>query len=195
MNQHNGIVAGIDEAGRGPLAGPVIAAAVVFVPDFRLPGLADSKKLSASQRENLYIHITNDALDWSVGSADVSEIDEINILQASLLAMRRAVLGLKTLPELALVDGNQCPKLPCQTKTIVKGDQTVAVISAASVIAKVSRDRIMQTLDKQYPNYGFAKHKGYPTKAHLLALQNYGVSPIHRRSYAPVKRILNLVKS
>lgn len=184
-------VAGVDEAGRGPLAGPVMAAAVIL--DDRLPieGLADSKALSASRREALAIAIRARAVAWFVASASVEEIDRLNILGASLLAMRRAVSGLKPGAELALVDGNQRPELDCALRTIVRGDALVPAISAASILAKVARDQFMQELDGHYPQYGFAGHKGYPTAAHLAALRRHGVSPVHRRSFAPVRQLIN----
>lgn len=189
------IIAGIDEAGRGPLAGPVIAAAVILNPEKKIEGLADSKQLTEMQREALFSVIQRDALAWAVGRAEVEEIDDINILQASLLAMRRATEALIIKPTLALVDGNQDPKLFCLTKTIVNGDQLEPAISAASIIAKVTRDREMILLDKQFPQYGFAKHKGYSTKMHLGALEKYGPCKIHRRSYAPVARYFDVIEN
>jgi len=188
-------VAGVDEVGRGPLAGPVVAAAVILDPARPIEGLADSKALSASRREVLAEQIREQALAWAVGRAEHEEIDRINILQASLLAMRRAVLSLAQAPEFALIDGNRCPQLPCPAQAIVKGDSTVAVISAASILAKVTRDAEMQALDAVYPGYGFAKHKGYPTKTHIAALARLGVTPIHRRSFAPVKKVLQDIDS
>lgn len=187
-----GLVAGVDEAGRGPLAGPVVAAAVILDPDRSIEGLMDSKKLTESQREVLFDEIKASALCWAVGRAEVSEIDEINILQASLLAMRRAVEALDPGPDVALVDGNHLPQLNCSGQAIIKGDSKVPAISAASIIAKVTRDREMLELDRQYPGYGLAKHKGYPTKVHMQALVELGVTPIHRRSYGPVKKLLCL---
>lgn len=184
-------VAGVDEAGRGPLAGPVVAAAVILGPAHGIDGLADSKALSAVRREALAEQIQARAIAWAVGRAEVEEIDRINILQASLLAMQRAVAGLGVAPELALVDGNQAPALACAVRTIVKGDATVPEIQAASILAKVSRDAEMQEWDRHYPGYGFAGHKGYPTAAHLAALARLGVTPIHRRSFAPVRRVLD----
>lgn len=186
------LVAGVDEAGRGPLAGPVVAAAVILHPNDMISGLADSKKLTAKQRENLFHEIRARALAWSVARATVIEIDTLNILQASLLAMQRAVQSLKVIPTLALVDGNQSPQLTCQIKTIIRGDETEPAISAASIVAKVLRDRLMHLLDKKYPNYGFAKHKGYSTSAHIDALKSYGPSRVHRRSFAPVAELLEL---
>lgn len=184
-----GRVAGIDEAGRGPLAGPVVAAAVVLDPARPVAGLADSKKLSAGRRDRLFDLIRTQALDWSVAHATVEEIDRINILQATLLAMQRAVAGLQIVPDHAMVDGNRCPALACPAQAVVQGDSRVAAISAASILAKVTRDREMQALDATYPGYGFAQHKGYPSKAHLAALESLGITCIHRRSYAPVRRI------
>ena len=184
------LLAGVDEVGRGPLAGPVVAAAVILDPDRPIEGLMDSKKLSESRREQLAELIKERALSWSLGRAEVEEIDEINILQASLLAMQRAVEGLNIKPERALVDGNKLPKLPCPAEAIIKGDSLIASISAASIIAKVARDNEMLELDKKYPGYGLAKHKGYPTKLHLQALAEQGVSPIHRVSYKPVRQFL-----
>lgn len=180
------LVAGVDEAGRGPLAGPVVAAAVILHPQRPISGLADSKKLTEKQREVLFETIRAKALCWSVARATVNEIDTINILQASLLAMQRAVTGLKIIPELALVDGNQPPKLACTVKTIIRGDETEPAISAASIVAKVLRDRLMRFLDKKYPLYGFAKHKGYSTAAHVKALELHGPCRVHRRSFTPV---------
>ena len=185
-----GRVAGVDEAGRGPLAGPVIAGAVILDPDNPVTGLRDSKRLTAARREVLYAEIRDKALAWATGRAEVEEIDRINILQASLLAMQRAVAALQPAAEHVLVDGNRCPELPCPAQAIVKGDSRVAAISAASIMAKVTRDREMVELDAQYPGYGLAQHKGYPSKVHMEALQRLGVLPVHRRSYAPVRRIL-----
>ena len=185
-----GLVAGIDEAGRGPLAGPVIAAAVILDPARPVAGLRDSKQLSAARRECLFDQIMQQALACSLGRAEVDEIDRINILQATMLAMQRAVQGLPVLPDHALVDGNQCPTLACPVQAVVRGDQLVAAISAASILAKVTRDREMVALDRQYPDYGFARHKGYPSKLHIESLQRHGVTPHHRRSYAPVRRII-----
>jgi ribonuclease HII len=183
-------VAGVDEVGRGPLAGPVVAAAVILNPERPIDGLADSKKLTEKRREALDPIIREQALCWALGRAEPEEIDSINILQASLLAMQRAVAGLSTQPDLALVDGNKAPMLPCQIRTIVGGDASEPSISAASIIAKVARDREMVELDLRYPGYGLAKHKGYPTKLHLQALQELGVTEIHRRSFGPVQRLL-----
>ncbi len=183
-------VAGVDEAGRGPLAGPVTAAAVILDPDRRIAGLADSKLLSAARRESLAVEIRGQALAWAVGWADVEEIDRINILQASLLAMARAVAALAQRPGLVLVDGNRLPVLDCPARAIVGGDASVAAISAASILAKVARDAAMRALDTRFPVYGFSRHKGYPTPEHLAALAAHGVSPVHRRSFAPVRRLL-----
>ncbi|MEN8180375.1 MAG: ribonuclease HII [Pseudomonadota bacterium] len=184
------LLAGVDEVGRGPLAGPVVAAAVILDPARPIAGLADSKKLSEKRRETLSEQIREHALAWSLGRAEVEEIDCINILQASLLAMQRAVEGLSVIPHRALVDGNKLPRLACPAEAIVGGDNTVEAISAASIIAKVARDREMVELDAVHPGYGLAKHKGYPTKQHIEALQTLGVTPIHRRSFGPVKRLL-----
>ncbi len=184
------LVAGVDEVGRGPLAGPVVTAAVILDPARPIDGLADSKALTEKRREALFDEIRAKALCWALGRAEVEEIDALNILQATLLAMRRAVLALDPAPRHALIDGNRCPDLPCSAEAIVKGDGTVPVISAASIIAKVSRDREMVALDADYPGYGLAGHKGYPTKAHMAALVELGVTPIHRKSFAPVRRLL-----
>lgn len=188
------IITGVDEAGRGPLAGPVIAGAVVLNPERPIQGLMDSKKLSEKRRDELYDEIIAHSLAWAVGRASVEEIDEINILQASLLAMQRAVVNLSIAPDLALIDGNFCPQLNCKARAIIRGDQTEPAISAASIIAKVTRDREMVLLDQKYPGYGFAKHKGYGTAVHLNALELLGVCKIHRRSFAPVAKVLGLVE-
>ena len=182
------LIAGVDEAGRGPLAGPVVAAAVILSEPIQ--GLADSKALSANRRHELCIAIKSHALRWSVGRADVCEIDALNILQATLLAMQRAVAGLGDDVDEVWVDGDQVPKLRCATRAIVKGDVTVPTISAASILAKVTRDSEMEQLDKQFPGYGLAVHKGYPTRGHLEALTRMGPTPVHRRSFAPVRRLL-----
>jgi ribonuclease HII len=184
------LVAGVDEAGRGPLAGPVIAAAVILDSAQPMPGLADSKALTERQRERLFGTIRQCALAWAIGRAEVEEIDRFNILQASLLAMRRAVDQLGLRPDLAHIDGNQCPELACPVQAVVGGDRTVPAISAASILAKVTRDREMVVLDEIYPGYGFVHHKGYPTRAHIEALQALGVTPIHRRSFGPVRKLL-----
>ena len=185
-----GRVAGVDEAGRGPLAGPVVAGAVILDAGKPINGLKDSKQLTAVRRERLFDEICEKALAWSVASASVAEIDLMNILQATLLAMQRAVNALQPSAEYALIDGNRCPRLCCPAEAIIKGDSRVAAISAASILAKVTRDREMQALDTEYPGYGLAQHKGYPSKAHIEALETLGVSPVHRRSYAPVRKIL-----
>ncbi len=185
------LIVGVDEVGRGPLAGPVVAAAVILDPNNPIEGLADSKKLTEKRREVLFDEIKQKALAWSIARAEPQEIDEINILQASLLAMSRAVAGLPTKPDHALVDGNKLPKLDCTAEAIVKGDSKIPAISAASILAKVARDREMAEMDEVYPGYNFAKHSGYPTKAHIAALQERGISPIHRLSFGPVKRLLD----
>jgi ribonuclease HII len=184
-----GRVAGVDEAGRGPLAGPVVAAAVILDPARPLAGLRDSKQLSARQREYLYGAIVAGAVAWATGRAEVEEIDRINILQATLLAMQRAVAALQPAAEFAIIDGNRCPVLPIPARAVVRGDSLVPAISAASILAKVTRDREMVELDLRYPGYGLAQHKGYPSKAHIAALEALGPSPQHRRSFAPVRRI------
>lgn len=183
-------VAGVDEVGRGPLVGNVVAAAVILDPNKPIAGLADSKKLSEKKREQLYVEIKDKALAWCVAAASPAEIDELNILHASMLAMQRAVEGLPIAAEFVYVDGNRTPNLNCPSEAVVKGDSKIAEISAASILAKVDRDHEMLLLDKQYPQYGFAKHKGYPTKAHFAALQQYGVLPEYRRSFKPVANML-----
>ena len=183
-------VAGVDEVGRGPLAGAVVAAAVILDPSRPIDGLADSKVLSEGRREELFALITERALAWAVGRAEVEEIDRINILQASLQAMARAVEELVPLPDHVLVDGNCCPRLCCPVDFVIGGDATVPAISAASIVAKVLRDREMIRLEAAYPGYGFASHKGYGTKQHLAALERLGPTPIHRRTFAPVRRLL-----
>lgn len=185
-----GLIAGVDEVGRGPLAGPVVAAAVILDPRYPIAGLADSKKLSEKRREQLFDEIQRKALAWAIGRAEVEEIDTINILQASLLAMQRAVAALDPAPDHALIDGNRCPVLPCTAQAIIKGDAKVAAISAASILAKVARDREMTAMDAIYPGYGLAQHKGYPAPTHLQALAELGVTPLHRRSFKPVKDVL-----
>lgn len=185
------LLCGVDEAGRGPLAGPVMAAAVILDPAHSIGGLADSKQLSARKREELAVTIRIRARAWAVASASVEEIDTLNILQATLLAMRRAVAGLAIAPQLILVDGLHCPALDAPTRGIVDGDATVAEISAASILAKVARDAEMQMLHGLHPQYGFDRHKGYPTAAHLAALRAHGVSAVHRRSFAPVRLVIN----
>ena len=183
-----GLLAGVDEAGRGPLVGPVVAAAVILDPRKPIAGLADSKTLSPSKRERLFHEILAKALCCSVAQASAEEIDQINILQATLLAMQRAVAGLRLPPKLVLVDGNRLPLLPMQAQAIVKGDATVAEISAASIVAKVHRDQWCAEFDARYPEYGFARHKGYGTAEHLAALVAHGPCPEHRRSFAPVAK-------
>ncbi len=194
------LICGVDEAGRGPLAGAVYAAAVILNPERPISGLADSKKLSEKKRDLLSIEIKQHALAWAIASSSVEEIDDINILQASLLAMKRAIELLQQQFNSALnsaeifvqVDGNKCPKIDLSCEAIVQGDSKVQAISAASILAKVARDHELYALDKEYPNYGFAKHKGYPTAFHLEMLALHGVSLIHRLSYAPVKKIMLL---
>lgn len=187
---NNQLIAGVDEAGRGPLAGPVIAAAVILDPKSPVSGLADSKQLTARQRQRCFEAIVQQALAWQVGRAEVEEIDQLNILQATLLAMQRAVMGLSLLPSQVLVDGNCCPRLPMPVQAVIGGDAQIAAISAASIIAKVTRDHEMQQLDLSYPNYGFAQHKGYSTVYHRQQLQRWGATPHHRQSFAPVKSCL-----
>jgi ribonuclease HII len=185
-----GLVAGVDEAGRGPLAGPVVAAAVILDDLHRLRGLNDSKVLSPRRRELLFDQIRAHALCTSIGLASVEEIDHLNILQATLLAMRRAVEGLRLRPHRVLVDGNQLPLLLMPAAAVVKGDALVPAISAASILAKVHRDRLCADLDAAHPGYGFARHKGYPTAEHLAALQAHGACAAHRRSFAPVRSVI-----
>ena len=189
------LIAGVDEVGRGPLAGPVMAAAVILDPHHCIAGLADSKKLTPVRREQLDILIRARALSWSLGVATVDEIDRLNILQASLLAMQRAVTLLNLRPQCVLVDGNHCPALDMATVAVIGGDSTIAAISAASIIAKVARDRYMLDMDAVYPGYGFARHKGYGTPEHLAALQSLGVTPLHRRSFSPVRESLKSASS
>lgn len=190
IEQYPLLTAGVDEVGRGPLAGDVVTAAVILDPENPIEGLNDSKKLTEKRRELLFVEIQEKALAWTIARASVAEIDELNILQASLLAMKRAVEALKIQPEFVLVDGNKLPKWRYQAEAVVKGDSRVKAIAAASILAKVTRDREMVAFDNRYPEYGFAGHKGYPTKVHMQALETAGVSPIHRRSYAPVRKIL-----
>jgi len=185
-----GAVAGVDEVGRGPLAGPVVAAAVILDPACPIAGLRDSKRLAPARREALAETIRRQALAWSLGRAEVAEIDRLNILQATLLAMRRAVEALDPAPRAVLVDGNRCPDLPVPCQAVVKGDDRVEAIAAASILAKVARDAEMAELDARHPGYGLAAHKGYPTRDHLAALKRLGPSPVHRRSFAPVRRLL-----
>ncbi|MGL5680226.1 MAG: ribonuclease HII [Plesiomonas shigelloides] len=187
-----GLIAGVDEVGRGPLVGAVVTAAVILDPAHPIVGLADSKKLSEKKRLALFDEIKEKALAWSLGRAEPHEIDELNILHATMLAMQRAVAGLPITPEFVLIDGNRCPALPMPAQAVVKGDSKVAEISAASILAKVTRDREMAELDALYPQYGFAKHKGYPTADHLRLLAEHGAIAEHRRSFAPVKRALGL---
>ena len=189
-------VCGVDEAGRGPLVGAVVAGAVVLDPNNPIEGLKDSKKLSATRREYLYEQIMEKAKAWGVGEASPAEIDEINILQATMLAMRRAIEDLTTRlgawPDKALIDGNRCPGLPIPAEAIIKGDAKEPAISAASIVAKVTRDRQMMSLHEQHPEYGFAQHMGYPTEAHFTALKQYGACDQHRRSFSPVRKVLEL---
>ena len=185
------LVCGVDEAGRGPLAGPVCAAAVILDPTRPIPGLKDSKKLAAANRVRLAEEIRRHALAWSVAWASVEEIDRLNILNASLLAMQRAIEGLAVRPELALLDGNRCPPLSIPARAIVRGDVLEPCISAASILAKTERDKEMRRLADIHPQYGFERHAGYPTPEHLAALALHGVSPVHRKSFAPVKRMLH----
>ena len=185
-----GLVAGVDEAGRGPLAGPVVAAAVILDDLRPIPGLADSKALTARRRETLFDEIRARALCSSIASASAEEIDRLNILQATLLAMQRAVQGLRLLPKRVVIDGNRVPSLAMTAAAVVKGDSLVAAISAASILAKVHRDRLCQDLHHDFPAYGFDRHKGYPTPAHLAALREHGACPAHRRSFAPVRDAL-----
>ncbi|MBR9827945.1 MAG: ribonuclease HII [Oceanospirillales bacterium] len=185
-----GHVAGVDEVGRGPLIGDVVAAAVILDPSRPIKGLGDSKAISAKKREQLYDEIKTKALAWCIASATPAEIDELNILHATMLAMQRAVAGLGIAPDYALIDGNRCPLLPCPAEPVVKGDARVAEIGAASILAKVERDRQMVELDRRFPDYGFARHKGYPTPEHLAALEALGALPEHRRSFRPVRERL-----
>ncbi len=187
FNLVEALVAGVDEVGRGPLCGAVVTAAVILDPGKPILGLNDSKKLSLARREALFDEIQEKALAWCVARAEVAEIDQLNILHATMLAMQRAVEGLQVQPRLALIDGNRCPKLAVPSSPVVKGDSQVPAIAAASILAKVSRDREMQVLDALYPGYGLAGHKGYPTAEHLDALRRLGPTPIHRRSFAPVR--------
>lgn len=187
FNLVEALVAGVDEVGRGPLCGAVVTAAVILDPGKPILGLNDSKKLSLARREALFDEIQEKALAWCVARAEVAEIDRLNILHATMLAMQRAVEGLQVQPRLALIDGNRCPKLAVPSSPVVKGDSQVPAIAAASILAKVTRDREMQALDAFYPGYGLAGHKGYPTAEHLDALRRLGPTPIHRRSFAPVR--------
>ncbi|MBX9446637.1 ribonuclease HII [Dickeya chrysanthemi] len=185
-------IAGVDEVGRGPLVGAVVTAAVILDPSRPIVGLADSKALSEKRRLALYDEIREKALAWSLGRAEPEEIDSLNILHATMLAMQRAVAALPITPDFVLIDGNRCPALPMPSQAVVKGDSRVAEISAASILAKVTRDREMEVLDRQFPEYGFAQHKGYPTAYHLEKLATLGATLHHRRSFAPVKRALGL---
>lgn len=184
------LICGVDEAGRGPLAGAVFAAAVILDPAKPIEGLRDSKKLTEARRNILAGQIKADALAWSIAQCSESEIDTLNILQASMLAMRRAVEGLKVVPTLALIDGNRCPVMPIRSEAIVKGDDKIPAISAASILAKTARDAALMALHLEYPQYGFDQHKGYPTPLHLERLRIHGVSPVHRKSYAPVRELI-----
>ena len=192
-------VCGVDEAGRGPLVGAVVAGAVVLDPNNPIEGLKDSKKLTAVRREYLYEQIMERAKAWGVGEASPAEIDEINILQATMLAMRRAIedltIRLGAWPDKALIDGNRCPELPISAEAIIKGDAKEPAISAASIVAKVTRDRQMMSLHERHPEYGFAQHMGYPTEAHFAALKQYGACDQHRRSFSPVRKVLELQNS
>jgi len=190
FNWGDTLICGVDEAGRGPLAGPVYAAAVILNPAKPIAGLRDSKKLTASKRESLALHIRRDALCWAIAHYTAAEIDELNILQATMLAMRRAIEGLSMRPELALIDGNRCPVCTVRTEAIIKGDDKVAEISAASILAKTARDAALMAMHGLYPQYAFDQHKGYPTALHLERLRLHGATPEHRRSYAPVKAVL-----
>ena len=189
-------ICGVDEAGRGPLVGAVVAGAVVLDPHNPINGLKDSKKLTAARREFLYQQIMEKAKAWGIGEASPAEIDEINILQATMLAMRRAVEDLSSRlgqwPDKALIDGNRCPELPIAAEAIIKGDAKEPAISAASILAKVTRDRQMQILHERHPEYGFAQHMGYPTEAHFAALKQYGACEQHRRSFSPVRQVLEM---
>ncbi|CAH0534222.1 Ribonuclease HII [Vibrio stylophorae] len=186
------LIAGVDEVGRGPLVGAVVTAAVILDPNKPIEGLTDSKKLTDKKREALFVEIQEKALAYAIGRAEADEIDQINILQATMVAMQRAVAALPVMPDFVLIDGNRTPELPMPAQAVVKGDLRVAEISAASILAKVTRDREMQELDAEYPQYGFAKHKGYPTKAHFDALEAHGAIDQHRRSFKPVRKILGL---
>lgn len=189
---HTYLVAGVDEVGRGPLVGAVVTAAVILDPLKPIVGLADSKKLSEKRRLALFDEIKEKAIAWSLGRAEPHEIDELNILHATMLAMQRAVAGLAVTPEYVLIDGNRCPALPMPSMAVVKGDSRVAEISAASILAKVTRDAEMAELDLTFPQYGFAQHKGYPTAFHLERLAEHGATAHHRRSFAPVRRALGI---
>ncbi len=191
FNDAGELICGVDEAGRGPLAGPVFAAAVILDPAKPIAGLRDSKKLSPTRRDELALIIQQDALAWSIAQCSAAEIDALNILQATMLAMRRAIEGLSVTPTLALIDGNRCPVTTVRTEAIVKGDDKVVEISAASILAKTARDALLVEIHARYPQYGFDQHKGYPTSLHLARLRVHGITPEHRRSYAPVRELLN----
>ncbi|POM11418.1 ribonuclease HII [Pseudomonas sp. WP001] len=193
--QAHELVAGVDEVGRGPLCGAVVTAAVILDPSRPILGLNDSKKLTEARREKLYDEICEKALSWHIARAEVEEIDELNILHATMLAMQRAVEGLHITPRLAMIDGNRCPKLAMRAEAVVQGDSKVPAIAAASILAKVSRDREMAAFDLVYPGYGMGGHKGYPTPVHLEALARLGPTPIHRRSFAPVRQAYELRES
>lgn len=192
MTTTDRLIAGVDEVGRGPLAGPVVTAAVILDPEYPIEGIKDSKLLSEKLRDRLYDEITQNAIAWSIGRCEVDEIDELNILQASLLAMRKAVLALDIKPDTVLVDGRDKPNLDGDVQAIIGGDKTVKVIGAASIIAKVTRDRELKQYEKLYPGYDLANNKGYGTKKHMAALQELGATPIHRKSFAPVRKVLTL---
>lgn len=183
------LIAGVDEVGRGPLCGDVVTAAVILDPNKPITGLTDSKKLTEKKREQLFDIIKQEALAWFIARASVEEIDQLNILHATMLAMQRAVAGLLIKPNFVLVDGNRCPNFGIPTQAVIKGDLLVAEISAASILAKVTRDREMVELDKLYPQYGLAQHKGYPTKAHLAAIEKHGINHLYRKSFAPIKNL------
>ena len=185
------LLAGVDEVGRGPLAGPVVTAAVMLDSRHVIDGLADSKRLTTNKRQMLDLEIRSHALCYSIGQADVDEIDQLNILQATMLAMQRAVAGLTIRPNKVVVDGNRVPDLPCAAEAIIAGDGLVDEISAASIVAKVYRDSLMEDLHRQYPQYGFDQNKGYPTRMHRQALLQYGAAPCHRRSFAPVRNVIS----
>jgi len=185
-------IAGVDEVGRGPLVGAVVTAAVILDPNNPIAGLTDSKKLTEKKRTALSEEIKEKALAWTIARAEADEIDELNILHATMLAMKRAVAHLSMQPDFVLIDGNRCPELPMPSQAVVKGDLRVAEISAASILAKVARDNEMAELDKIYPEFGFAKHKGYPTKLHFEMLAKYGPTPQHRKSFKPVKKALGI---
>lgn len=189
------LVAGVDEVGRGPLCGAVVTAAVILDPNRPIEGLNDSKKLTEAHREALFPLIKEHALAWAIGRAEVHEIDQLNILHATMLAMQRAVAGLSIQPDRVLVDGNRCPVLPMPSEPVIQGDGRVPAISAASILAKVTRDREMAEMELLYPGYGIGKHKGYPTREHLTALRTLGATPIHRRSFAPVRNALEAVEA